>query len=308
MSAEPVRVAICVVTYQRSDGLRRLLRSLADVEIDSRRAAVSIVVTDNNPDRRELASATELQQIATWPVDVHHEPRRGIPYARNNAVAKATGNSDVIVFVDDDEAVTPGWLTALLDARDHYHADVVVGPVVPLLPPDAPPWVAGGGFRAHTRRANGTVMATAPTNNTMVGTAWFDRLDRWFDESMARTGGSDTELFTRMADAGARIVWADRAVVYEHVPPERATAEWVVRRSFRLGVVEGSLLARRFSPASRTVLMRTIKSVGHVAVGGLRALIGFPWGRQGLVAGLRQAAWGLGWLWGLAGGTYEEYR
>ena len=37
--------------------------------------------------------------------------------------------------------------------------------------------------------------------------------DRWFDERMALTGSSDTELFERLARDGARIVWADLAVV-----------------------------------------------------------------------------------------------
>lgn len=306
MATDQVRVAICVATRHRSDGVRRLLRSLANIDVDDP-VAVRIVVVDNNPDGREVAAAAELRKVAVWPLDCRHEPQQGIPFARNTAVAAALEFGDLLVFVDDDEEVSRSWLTALLDARERYDADVVVGPVVPVLPPGAPVWAAGG-FRERSRRASGAPLPTAPTNNTMVDASWFHRLDQWFDPTMARSGGSDTELFARVADAGARIVWADAAVVYEHVTSDRARARWVIRRSYRLGVTEGRLLRRMGRRANGNMLIRSAKSLGHVVVGSLRAVSGVVLGSQQLMTGLRQAAWGMGWLWGLVGGTYDEYE
>lgn len=305
MVADQVRIAICVATRDRSGGVRRLLRSLANIHVDDD-VRVRIVLVDNNHDGREVAAAADLQKVAVWPLDSRHEPQQGIPFARNTSVAAALEFGHLLVFVDDDEEVSPSWLTALLDARERYNADVVVGPVVPVLPPGAPAWTARG-FPERTRRSSGTPLPTAPTNNTMVDASWFHRLDRWFDPTMARSGGSDTELFARMADAGARIVWADAAVAYEHVTRGRARVRWVVRRSYRLGVTEGQLLRRTGRGGKGQLLIRATKSFGHVVVGSVRAVSGIVLGSRHLVTGLRQAAWGMGWLWGLVGGTYDEY-
>ena len=56
-----------------------------------------------------------------------------------------------------------------------------------------------------------------------------------FDPRYGLTGGEDS-LFTRsLSLAGATIRFATGAVVDKRVAPERATRDWVLRRSFRAG-------------------------------------------------------------------------
>ena len=45
------------------------------------------------------------------------EGRRGIPQARNAAVAVALERADFVAFIDDDEVPSPLWLAELLRLR-----------------------------------------------------------------------------------------------------------------------------------------------------------------------------------------------
>src|ERR1700677_766423 len=62
----------------------------------------------------------------------HHPGPLGLNIARNTGVDRSTG--ELVVFVDDDVRVRPGWLQALLDsARSHQDVDVFTGPIEPRL-------------------------------------------------------------------------------------------------------------------------------------------------------------------------------
>src|SRR5271170_4897773 len=61
-----------------------------------------------------------------------HPGPLGLNVARNTGVERSTG--ELLVFVDDDVRVRPGWLGALLDAaREHPEVDVFTGPIDPRL-------------------------------------------------------------------------------------------------------------------------------------------------------------------------------
>src|SRR5665213_1907111 len=61
-----------------------------------------------------------------------HPGPLGLNVARNTGVERSAG--ELVVFVDDDVRVRPGWLEALLDAaRKHPEVDVFTGPIEPRL-------------------------------------------------------------------------------------------------------------------------------------------------------------------------------
>lgn len=61
-----------------------------------------------------------------------HPGPLGLNVARNTGVERSTG--ELVVFVDDDVLVKPGWLEALLGAaREHPDVDVFTGPIEPRL-------------------------------------------------------------------------------------------------------------------------------------------------------------------------------
>ena len=69
-----------------------------------------------------------------------HEPRQGLSFARNAAVAAARGS--LIAFTDDDVRVDGGWLARLTEAFASWPgAACVGGPVLPQWSEPAPAWL-----------------------------------------------------------------------------------------------------------------------------------------------------------------------
>ena len=85
-------VAICVATYARHKGLRRLLSSLASLE--PAEAGLRVVVVDNDAAGSARAVVDGLEGFP-WAIEYAVEPRRGISAARNAAVRRA-GAVDIV--------------------------------------------------------------------------------------------------------------------------------------------------------------------------------------------------------------------
>lgn len=255
-------ISVLVCTYRRPALLAALLDSLAAQET-SREFAV--VVVDNDPEGSGRAAA----EAAPLPVRYVIEPEPGIAAARNRSLDEAD-DADTVVFVDDDETVEPGWLEALVATCERFDADVVTGPVVSLFPPHTPRWILRGGFQQRKNLPEGTVLQTAKSGNTLVRTSVLaGPPPQRFDATFSRSGGSDTDLFWRLGQRGARIVWSHDAVASEPVPDSRLNARWIVRRDFRGGAAMGRVMLRS-SP--RIVVFA--KGAVRAAVGAVRFVLG----------------------------------
>jgi predicted DCC family thiol-disulfide oxidoreductase YuxK len=261
-------VMLGIATYRRPGDLARLLESLRP-EIEAVGAAVpgvavDVFVVDNDA----AGSARDVVRAAPFPVTYSVEHTPGIAAARNHAMAIFDrGEHDALVFVDDDEYVPAGWLTELLRYAGSTDADVVSGPVVTVFSPDTPRWVLRGGFLQRTRFPSGTRYWTAATNNTLLRYAsWRAAGSPRFDGSFSSTGGSDTDFFSRLTEAGATIEFCDSAPVFEDAPADRLTPRWIVRRGLRVGVVQGRVLRRRNGVGAVVALICRCLGVGTVGL------------------------------------------
>jgi len=221
-----MKIDVCVATYRRPAWLRLLLQDLAAQRF-AQAVGLRVLVVDNDPrgSARDIASAFGGVRYLV-------QPQKNIALTRNAALDAA--DADWLAFVDDDERVGPDWLQTLLDAQQRFDADVVFGPVVGLLPPDAPPWVRRGGFFTTPAAATGTEQRWGATNNALLRARFVAEGAR-FDARFGLTGGEDTDFFYRLWQRGARLVWCQEALVSEHVSDERMTPRWLLRRNFRSG-------------------------------------------------------------------------
>jgi glycosyltransferase involved in cell wall biosynthesis len=290
------RVAICVATFRRPQGLLALLQSLDALVFEGTAPDVRVVVADND----EAESAREVCESAhDWlrhPLTYVVEKRRGIPQARNASLAPALGRVDWIAFADDDELADPRWLDALLRAQRASGADVVTGPFAPRFAAPVPGWIEQGGFFASRRFRDGESRPVAFTGNALVRESALAGLERLFDERLER--GEDTELFRRLVQRGHRIVWADRALIHHVVEPDRARLRWILSRAFRDGVALG-----RIERDARTRSFGAIALHGAwcVAKGIAVAALPAPVGLAARAAALQLAAFGVGRFAALAG-------
>ena len=113
--------SIIVPTRQRAGYLDVALASIAP---QAYAAGAEMLVVDDGPD--ELTRATAQRHGARY---VAHAGSRGLNAARNTGIDAA--RAALLVFVDDDVEVRPGWLDALLAADRDGESDIGVlsGPI-----------------------------------------------------------------------------------------------------------------------------------------------------------------------------------
>ncbi|HZS62749.1 MAG TPA: glycosyltransferase [Gemmatimonadaceae bacterium] len=306
MGAVKARVAVCIATYARPDGLARLLDGLAALHTD---ACVRVVVVDNDatgPSRDACEARASAFRLG---LRYEVEPRRGITYARNRSVAAAGSDVDFIAMLDDDEVPEAGWLQALLKAQAKYDADVVAGPVIPYFPSMPPEWVQEGRFFDRPRYQTGHELPHAHTHNVLVRRTVFEKTGR-FDDRFALTGGEDLQFFRRVKADGARIVFANDAAVEEWIPESRANMGWLLRRAYRSGATLGQVDRDR-PDALIARPMRVVRGLGRLTQGVLLTLVALVAWRDRqvrLVRALQLIYRGVGMVAGVLGGRYEEYR
>jgi glycosyltransferase involved in cell wall biosynthesis len=307
-----MRVAVCVITYRRPEGLKRLLNGLNGLVFEKNPLPdLEVIVVDNDPTGSAKALCEVAEPNLRWPLKYRVEPRRGIPYARNRAIASAGSEMDCVAFVDDDEVPLPSWMDELLYVQHSYDADVVYGAVLPYFEEDVPAWIVKGRFFEHpfvrSQYSTGHPLELADTNNVLLRTRVFGRMDKLFDERFALTGGSDTHFFMRVFRAGYRIVWAVDAQVHDWVPENRANARWILQRAYRLGNTR-SLCELDLEPPVAGRAVPVIKGVARIAQGIVLIPVSLALGRHAFVGALHKICYGAGRLAGVLGVQYEEYR
>ena len=311
---ERPRLTVAVLTYLRNAYLAQLLPALIEQAGSVAGARVRILVVDNDP-----AGGAERTARAVRPAGAEsdgagpeivyvHEPEPGIVAGRNRALDESA-HEHLLVFIDDDELPRPGWLAALLAARERHGCAAVTGPTPPVFETAPDPWVAACGAFDSWEAADGARVRSADTGNLLLDLGRVRALRLRFDPRYGLTGGEDS-LFTRsLTLAGEEIRFAAGAVVDKRVPARRARREWVLRRARR----SGSTWARvRIDTADRA---RAALRLGYAAKGLARA------GRDGALALLARARGdvasravhevsargGLGMVVGALGGSVAEY-
>ena len=300
-----IRVAICICTFKRPDLLRELLHGIGNLVFRKVQGPeIHIVVVDNDDSK----SAEQVCGNASvpWPLTYVAEPRRGITYARNRAIAEA-GAVDFISFIDDDETPSTHWLDELLAAEREFTADVISGPVFPAYATDTPDWIKRGRFFEARTAISGSPRQTCACNNILIADHVLDRVPR-FDDAFALSGAEDTDFFLRVRLAGYTIVWSQEAVVFETVPSQRATIAWLLRREYQTG--NGWVFCEAGGDRSlRNWALRFCKAAVHVILGLANAALRFVlMDKVGVVRSLQRVSMGIGMLAALAGHRFLAYR
>ena len=296
---KPQRVALCIASYRRPQGLQALLGGLDAQRFEGERPEIVLVIADNDVAESARPVCEDARRWLSLPLRYVVEPRKGIPIARN-ATLRHAGDADWLAFIDDDEVPEPRWLDTLMRVQRETDADVVTGPVLPRFSEPAPEWIVAGGLFDPPRYATGTRVQSAHSNNVLLRRCRLDELDSRFDERLTLGVGEDTDLFDRLAARGARIVWADEALVHETVPPARANTRWLVQRGYRVGTALTHLDRKRRGPAA-ALAFGVAQGAWWMARGLLAAALGLLRGRAERVRALQLVASGVGRVAGLAG-------
>ncbi|NQW87955.1 glycosyltransferase family 2 protein [Frigoribacterium sp. VKM Ac-2860] len=322
----PRLLTIAVLTFRRPRDLDAVLpllveqaRSVRGLGVEARVLVVDNDASGSGRGRVEaaaaLAAADPGDDAGPVTVDYVVEATPGIASARNRALAES-GDGDVLVFIDDDERPSDGWLGALVSLQAETGAAAVVGPVRSEYEVEPEPFIVEGRFFVRRRLATGTPVDVAATNNLLLDLVEVRRQGLAFDVALGQLGGEDT-LFTRsLVAGGGTILWCAEAVVTDVVPAHRVTRRWVVQRAYSSGngwsLTSVMLSARGASRLSTRLRLsakggvRVVGGLGRYAVGTVTR----PLGRRSLgqrARGIRTMARGAGMVAGAWGAGYREY-
>lgn len=258
--APTLTIAIC--TKDRAQRLKRLLTSLVAARATCPFAVTEILVVDNAPSdesTREAAAEFDVRYV--------REPKAGLDFARNTALASASG--DYLAFLDDDVVVDRHYLRGLYRAwRGAPDAGGFTGLVLPYrLDTEAQVcFERGGGFGRGFIRTDFAAErfgnALHPVGAGILGAGCnmcFDRrllkeiggFDEALDTGAPLPGGGDLDIFYRVLRSGRRMVYEPTFAVYhEH----RETLEQLTRQywTWGLGFMAFLTKSRRTDPALRS--------------------------------------------------------
>lgn len=239
-----MELSIVIATYNNVSSLERTLCSVAVQDAD-KSIWECVVVNNGSTDdtaKRVAAFAKEHGDINIKLVD---EPQQGLSYARNRGIAESKGQ--FIAFIDDDETINEGFVSAYIDLFRNHGAFVGSGAMKVCYDTARPKWMShytekmianpldlGSDIITITRTAT-------PTGGNMAFNREVFNLYGNFDTNLGRKGevlfgGEENDLFDRIRDLGERIFYTPHAVAYHHISDKKLTAEYFDRLSYGVGV------------------------------------------------------------------------
>lgn len=237
MAVPSLKVTVAIPTYNRADFLRQTLAGLVAQQFP--RDHFEVLVIDNNSRDHTRDVVAEFKDFHPAPRYLL-EPKQGLDYARNRAVAEARG--EIILFGDDDILVQPDWIAQmavpLIADAGTRRIGAVGGEVIPVFPDGLPDWVrewhAPLAFRADT----GPLPAKhCPMGANLALPAWvFEKLGP-FHTALDRAAGNyfsggDSEMVRRVRQAGLEVWFAPDAAVKHQMPASRTTFRYAAKHAF----------------------------------------------------------------------------
>lgn len=127
VSGKGTQVSIIIPTYNESQNIIKILKSIGDI-LPKNILAEAIVVDDNSPDGTGKIVENylkEFKRVTGYTVDViHRTAKKGLSSAILNGIQLAKG--DTIVVMDSDFSHPPQVIPRMLDALRKYSCDIVV--------------------------------------------------------------------------------------------------------------------------------------------------------------------------------------
>lgn len=299
-------VVVAIPTFRRPQSLLRLLAALEKLET---RACVTVVVADNDAERREGfdVCARLVADGYRWRLDHFIAPERGIANVRNALVERALGHDcSFIAMLDDDEWPQGGWLDAFLRTQRETGTDALHGAVLRAF--EVPPgrWATRCDGVADMHARSGPMDMIPGTGNVIFSRACFENTMRpWFDPAFALCGGEDSDFLERLRREGRRFAWCEEAVVHAWVPASRGNLRWALSRAYSTGNSDMRVFLKyRQSGAER--LRECAKIAGALLLSPVLFVI-LGVGTNRAVDALRKLFRAAGKLAALRGRYYREY-
>lgn len=239
-----MELSIIISTYNNAVSLIRTLNSVAKQDAD-KAIWECVVVNNNSTDNTAEMVAAFAKEHSDINIKLVDEAQQGLSYARNRGIAEAEGQ--FLAFIDDDETINEGFVSAYLDLFHNHGAFAGAGALKVRYDSARPKWMS---YYTEKMIANpldlgDTIITITRTVTPTGGNMAFNRevfnIYGNFDTSLGRKGqallgGEENELFDRIRDLGERIIYTPYAIAYHHIADKKLTAEYFDKLSYGIGV------------------------------------------------------------------------
>ena len=320
LTTRPILVCICIATFRRPDGLKRLLEGIAGQSFArAPKPQLMIVVADNEGNARAERVCRDFPGLHKIPLTYVREDRPGISFARNATLQHVPRDADFVAIIDDDEFPESDWLEQLLIDQAATGADVVYGPVIPVFEDGTPMWVKECRYfekpRNHLELIDRQSISGAATNNVLMRNTMLIDSGVRFDPQFGLSGGEDKVFFQDLSNAGFHFIWAPTARVREVVPPERCTLSFLWKSEYRGGNVRLFMRHRNEKRLTSTkklklIVKHVLQSSQKIGNGLTRLMVlacSFRLTKARCVTATFPIAFGIGMLTSTFGIRYEHY-
>jgi succinoglycan biosynthesis protein ExoM len=209
---------------------------------------IRIIVVENDTRNNSEEVIREHSLKSKFRINYFLETRQGIVFARNRSVSEA-GECNFCCFTDDDQIVSPNWISELLKCQNEFDADGVAGPTKPSFTKEVPKYIYK--FHQPDIYVYGTVVKSAFTGNLLLKKKYLDMLEGPFDLRLNFSGGEDSNLTKKISELGGVIRFNPEAEAFETVSEDRVSIKYIVRRCLRISntrMVLNTLEDKNFKP------------------------------------------------------------
>ena len=274
-------VTIVIPTRNRAD---LLVDCVTSVLVQSSDHLYEVVVVDDGSTDMTAQAVDALAAEHPGMVKRLSQPHRGLNAARNAGATAARG--DLVAFLDDDAVVPDTYVAAIVEGTArHPDAYCFGGRVRTRFEGPLPRWCGNEPLEPELEAGSAErPIEKAMGGNLIIRRSAFERVGP-FDESIAFCG-DEMEWQYRARALGGGVMYLPDAFMWHRRPPRELRVRQLARRNFRKGVAY---------PRAAIIMQQQVSPWGglrDVALGLGHAI------RKRCTAGLVQAAFGGGHMWG----------
>ena len=238
-------ISFIICTYNREKYIYECLSRLAK---NSEQTGWEIVLVNNNSTDKTAAECERFEKDYK-PKNFRYfvETQQGLSFARNRGIAEAQG--DWLVFLDDDAMVEPNYIANLrVHLSQHPETGAFGGAIGPFFEGETPNWLNPWAMGFVSAIDLGTQVKPFPKKSYPIGAnmgisrATIEKVGI-FNTALGRTGnnlmgGEEKDIFSRIRQAGIRILYFPDIKVKHCIPPKRTTKEFIAQLGSGVGLSE----------------------------------------------------------------------
>jgi glucosyl-dolichyl phosphate glucuronosyltransferase len=246
-------ISIIICTYNRSESLKRTLKSLKEMLVPDD-LEWELLVVDNNSTDKTKEVVNDFIKVSGLNCRYIFENKLGLSNARNRGVKEAGG--EIIAFTDDDVIVDKYWLQNMAKVFKGNNVSCVGGRIFPIWGKPCPEWLINNLWLLSCLYGPLALLDYGDNQfyleKSMLWGANFAVRKRMFGKygafntSLGRIpgklyAGEETALIRRLIENGEKVLYAPDVIVHHCIPSKRMRKSYFRKWWFDFGEMQAVL-------------------------------------------------------------------